>query len=123
MNCESPTSITVTEARAESFNSGDGTKGGTTNKMQTFVSAKVHHLEPGNTIDGPGCNGQVGFSEPPHGSKKVKDEKDNFSPEVRVECPATSSQSRDTDTPTSLSHGEKVVDNCFLFFRICLLSG
>ena len=104
MPSESSTSIRVTNARAESFDSGDGINGGTTNKVQTFASAKEHHTEPGSTIDGPGCNGQGG-------------------PEVPGECAATVGQSRETDTPTSVLQREKVVDDCFLFFMICLLSG
>ena len=88
---ESPTSIRVTNARAESFDSGDGINGGTTNKVQTFASAKEHHTEPGSTIDGPGCNGQGG-------------------PEVPGECAATLGQRRETDTPTSVLQREKAPD-------------
>ncbi|KAJ9693704.1 hypothetical protein PVL29_009586 [Vitis rotundifolia] len=85
---ESPTSIRATDARAESFDTDNVINGGTTDKLQTFVSAKEYHMEPGSTIDGPGSKGRGGSSEPPGESKEVKDEKDSFIPEVPRETPS-----------------------------------
>lgn len=107
---ESPTSIRAADARAESFDTDNVINGGKTDKLQTFVSAKEYHMEPGSTIDGPGSKGQGGSSEPPGESKEVKDEKDSFIPEVARETPASSGQSRYTDTHTSVSQSEKVTE-------------